>query len=57
MIILKKRLLLGLGNFLRKCKLDKDRFYVTIYEGSKADKVGRDNEAFNIWSKLIHKNI
>ena len=38
------------------CKLDKDRFYVTIYEGSKEDKVGRDNEAFNIWSKLIHQN-
>ena len=39
------------------CKLDKDRFYVTIYEGSKEDKVERDNEAFNIWSKLVQKII
>ena len=38
------------------CKLDKDRFYVTIYEGSATDKIDRDNEAFNIWSKLIHQN-
>tara|TARA_B100000900_G_scaffold86352_1_gene70033 strand:+ start:13748 stop:16339 length:2592 start_codon:yes stop_codon:yes gene_type:complete len=40
------------------CKLDKDRFYVTIYEGSVKDKIDKDNEAFNIWSKLINpKNI
>ena len=38
------------------CKLDKDRFYVTIYEGSKEDKVDRDNDAFNIWSKLVQQS-
>ncbi len=40
------------------CKLERDRFYVTIYEGSVLDKIDRDDDAFNIWSKLIHpKNI
>ena len=38
------------------CKLDKDRFYVTIYEGSDEDMVERDNEAFNIWSKLVQQS-
>ena len=38
------------------CMLDKDRFYVTIYEGSKEDKVDRDNDAFNIWSKLVQQS-
>ena len=40
------------------CKLDKDRLYVTIFEGSVTDKIDRDNEAFNIWNKLVQtKNI
>ena len=38
------------------CKLEKDRFYVTIYEGSEEDMVDRDNEAFNIWSKLVKQS-
>ena len=38
------------------CMLDKDRFYVTIYEGSKEDEVDRDNDAFNIWSKLVQQS-
>ena len=56
-ITLKKRLFLGLGSFLQRyVSLDKDRFYVTIYEGSKEDKVDRDNDAFNIWSKLVQQS-
>ncbi|MDC0204529.1 alanine--tRNA ligase [Flavobacteriales bacterium] len=35
------------------CKLDKDRLYVTIFEGSKTDNLGKDNDAFDIWSKHL----
>ena len=35
------------------CKLDKDRLYVTVFEGEKEDKLEKDNEAFSIWAKHL----
>ncbi len=34
-------------------KIDKDRLYVSVFEGSKEDNLQKDNEAFDIWSTLI----
>jgi len=34
-------------------KIDKNRVYVTIFEGSAEDGVERDNEAYQYWSQLI----
>ena len=34
-------------------QIDKDRLYVSIFEGSKEDNLQKDNEAFNIWLTLI----
>ncbi len=34
-------------------KIDKDRLYVTIFEGSKEDGLDRDMEAYNCWKKHI----
>ena len=40
--------------FLTKvCELDKDRLYVTVFEGEKEDKLEKDNEAFNMWAKYL----
>ena len=40
--------------FLTKvCELDKDRLYVTVFEGEKEDKLEKDNEAFSIWAKHL----
>jgi len=36
-------------------KLDKDRLYVTVFEGDKQDTTEADFDAENIWSKLIDK--
>ncbi len=33
--------------------LDKDRFYVTVFEGDSEDKVGKDEEAYSYWKKLL----
>ncbi len=35
------------------CKLDKDRLYVTVFEGAQEDALDKDNEAFNIWKKHL----
>ncbi len=35
------------------CKLDKDRLYVTVFEGAKEDSLEKDNEAFDIWRKHL----
>ena len=35
------------------CKLDKDRIYVSVFEGAKEDKLEKDNEAFSIWAKHL----
>ncbi|MBK8609714.1 MAG: alanine--tRNA ligase [Chitinophagaceae bacterium] len=34
-------------------KLDKDKLYVTIFEGDKKEGLPRDEEAFNEWKKFI----
>ncbi len=34
-------------------KIDKDRLYVTIFEGSPAEGLERDEEAFEIWKQFI----
>lgn len=34
-------------------KLEKDRLYVTIFEGDKEDNLERDQEAFDIWRKYV----
>ena len=33
-------------------QIDKDRLYVSVFEGSKEDNLQKDNEAFDIWSTL-----
>ena len=35
------------------CHLDKDRFYVTVFEGSGEEKLEKDSEAFNFWKKYL----
>jgi len=37
-------------------KLDKDRLYVTVFEGDKEDSTEADIEAEDIWSKLTNKD-
>lgn len=34
-------------------KLDKDRLYVTIFEGNEAENIPKDTEAYNEWKKVI----
>jgi len=35
------------------CKLDKDRLYVSVFEGAEEDKLEKDNEAFNMWAQYL----
>ena len=35
------------------CELDKDRLYVTVFEGAKEDGLEKDNEAFNSWKNHL----
>ena len=35
------------------CKLDKDRIYVSVFEGAEQDKLEKDIEAFNMWAKYL----
>ncbi len=35
------------------CNLDKNRLYVTVFEGSKEDGLSKDNESFDIWKKYL----
>lgn len=37
-------------------KMDKDRLYVTIFEGDKEDGVEADEEAFELWQKWVSKD-
>jgi alanyl-tRNA synthetase len=34
-------------------KIDKDRLYVSVFEGDKIDGLSKDNESFDIWSTLV----
>ena len=36
-------------------KLPKDRLYVTVFEGDKGDQLSPDDEAFEIWSRILPK--
>ncbi len=38
---------------IEACKLDKDRLYVTVFEGEKEDGLLRDKETFDIWAKHL----
>ena len=37
-------------------KLDPNRLYATVFEGSKEDNLGRDDEAAEIWAQFLPKN-
>ncbi len=37
-------------------KLDKDRLYVSVFEGSPAEGLERDNEAAEFWEQYVDKN-
>lgn len=36
-------------------KLDKEKLYVTVFEGDKDDNLSMDQEAFDIWSSIVPK--
>ena len=38
------------------CHLDKDRLYVTVFEGSSEENLEKDNEAFNFWKKYLSED-
>ena len=35
------------------CKLEKERLYVTVFEGSNNENLEKDNEAFNFWKRYL----
>ena len=35
------------------CRLEKDRIYVTVFEGAKDDKLSKDEETFKFWRKHL----
>ncbi len=35
------------------CKIDKNKLYVTVFEGNKEDGLAKDEEAYNTWKKII----
>jgi alanyl-tRNA synthetase len=38
-------------------KIDKESLYVSVFEGSDdADKLGKDNEAYELWRKIVPEN-
>lgn len=37
-------------------KIDKDRLYVTVFEGDSKEGLAFDREAFDIWGKLTHES-
>jgi alanyl-tRNA synthetase len=38
-------------------KIDKESLYVSVFEGSNdADKLGKDNEAYELWRKIVPEN-
>ena len=38
------------------CQLDKDRLYVTVFEGSSEENLEKDNESFNFWKKYLSED-
>ena len=50
----KKEALLWAWEFLTEVlKLDKDRLYVSVFEGNTAENVAFDQESFDIWKQLV----
>ena len=41
---------------IEKCKLDKDRIYVTIFEGSDDDNLEKDTESYSIWKNFMSED-
>ena len=37
-------------------KIDKESLYITVFEGSKEDNTSLDQEALDIWSKIVEKD-
>ena len=37
-------------------KIDKESLYITIFEGSKEDNTSLDQDALDIWSKIVEKD-
>ncbi|MDD5569902.1 MAG: alanine--tRNA ligase, partial [Bacteroidales bacterium] len=37
-------------------KLDKERLYVTVFEGDEKEKLPKDDEAYNYWKNIIPEN-
>ena len=35
------------------CRLEKDRIYVTVFEGAKDDKLSKDEETLKFWRKHL----
>ena len=38
-------------------KIDKDRLYITVFEGAQDEQLTKDEESYNIWSKVNIWNI
>ena len=38
------------------CKLEKERLYVTVFEGSNNENLEKDNEAFNFWKRYLSED-
>ena len=37
----------------KECKLEKDRLYVTVFEGDKTDNLEKDMDSYNFWKKHL----
>ncbi len=37
-------------------KLDRDRLYVTVFEGDSADGLPKDEEAYDFWKQIVHED-
>ena len=38
------------------CNLDKDRMYVTVFEGDREDSLSKDMESYNFWKKHLSED-
>jgi len=47
---------MGLGVINQNFKIDKESLYITIFEGSKEDNTSLDQDALDIWSKIVEKD-
>ena len=56
-IISKRSDRLGLGIVNRCYGIDKDRLYVTVFEGAKEDQLDKDQEAYDCWKLMFLKTV